>query len=462
VKAGIISVTALSLAVSAGSSLTASAASGPPGAGAHRLSGARTSASPAIDRVYDPVGANGVAQHELLTITQHLIAATSPKVFAGVAVSTRSGMVDLYLADTSPGARNSALAAVSAPQRGLIRIHHVPLAEAALNAVMSRTGTAVAGLLAARVPVQSYYPDFMSGRVVVRLYRPTAAQRASAAQAVASLPVRVTATRTAIVPVPPVTLPAAGQPASVAASGAGKNRGFDKPPWTGGDFITSTYSQIFHLCTDSWPVRLGTRQYIMTAGHCSRAGHKWNDFTLNSSKQRVGDRRLIGTGSKNELKGHHLDVQLIQASNMADVWSGSVFSNYRTKVRDSLTPPVGARICDDGAYEGTICGAKVNRSDYNACIISSDGKMCHLYRAHRPSGKVLIGQGDSGGPDYAAIGSTSHVSSAKGVGLNSLETVASLKCPHFSWRGRVCSNVMFFTGLNKILKFYHAKLRTRR
>jgi hypothetical protein len=88
--------------------------------------------------------------------------------------------------------------------------------------------------------------------------------------------------------------------------------------------------------------------------------------------------------------------------------------------------------------------------------------MCHLYRAHLPAGNVLIGQGDSGGPDYAAIGSTSHVTSVKGVGLNSLETVANLKCPHFSWRGRVCSNVMFFTGLNKILKRYNAKLRTRR
>jgi hypothetical protein len=445
--------------------LTAIAASKAPGAGADRPGGARTSASPAIDRqLYDPVGVNGVAQNELLQITRNVTTAMSPKVFAGVAVDTHAGMVDLYLANTSRGARTSAMAAVSAPQRGLIRIHQVPRSEAALNAVMSRTGTAVDRLLAARVPVQSYYPDFMSGAVVVRLYRPTAAQRARAAQAVASLPVRVTATRTAIVPVPPITVPAAKQqPASLAASSGGSNRAFDKPAWTGGDFIDSTYNGFYHFCTDSWPVKLGTTQYIMTAGHCAPAGHHWINLTLNRSEQPLGDRRLIGVGHKNELKtSHHLDVQLIAAPNFADVWSGRVLSNYRTKVRDHLTPPVGARICDDGAYEGTICGAKVNRGDYNSCIISSDGRMCHLYRAHRPAGKVLIGQGDSGGPDYVAIGDTSHVTSAKGVGLNSLETVANLTCPHFTWRGRVCSNVLFFTGLNKILKFYNAKLRTRR
>jgi Trypsin len=411
-------------------------------------------------QLYDPVGINGVAQHELLQITQNLTDGMSPKVFAGVAVDTHAGMVDLYLANTSPGARESAMATVATAQRGLIRIHHVAMSETALNAAMASTGSAVDRLLAARVPVQSYYPDFMGGRIVVRLYRPTAAQRARAAAAVTSLPVRLATTRTAIVPVPPATAPAR-QGAPAAASG-GKNRAFDKPAWTGGDFIDSTYSNFFHFCTDSWPIKIGSKQYITTAGHCSPSGHHWINMTLGrDGKTELGDKRLIGVGSKNELKSsHHLDVQVLKTSNMADVWSGQVLSNYRTKVRKSVTPPVGAKICDDGAYEGTICGIKVNKSDYNSCIVSSDGKMCHLYRAHRPKQKVAIGQGDSGGPDYIAIGSTSHVRSVKGVGLNSLETVANMKCPHFTWRGKVCSNVMFFTGLNKILKLYRAKLRT--
>jgi hypothetical protein len=186
-------------------------------------------------------------------------------------------------------------------------------------------------------------------------------------------------------------------------------------------------------------------------------------MTLNKNKQPLGDKKFIGKGQKNELKTrHHLDVQLLPAANLSLVWSGHILKNYATKVHSHLIPPVGTHVCQDGAYEGTICGAKVTRADHNACIVSSDGKMCHLYRASRPKGKVLIGQGDSGGPDYVAIGKTSHVSAAKGVGLNSLETVANLKCPAFTWRGKVCSNTMFFTGLNAILSFYHAKLRTRK
>ncbi len=384
----------------------------------------------------------------------------SSKVLAGVALDTHAGMLNVYLANTASGARASAMAAVPLADRSLIRIHHVPLSASVLNAKMASAGNVVDRLVAARVPVQSYYADFESGKVVVTLYKATTAQRSLAARAMRSLPVRLAATRTAIAPIKPVTMPATSP--TVAAAGHG-NRAFGHSPWLGGSFIDSTYSNFFHFCTDSWPIKIGKHNYLTTAGHCSPAGHRWINLTLNKNKQPLGDKKFIGKGQRNELKTkHHLDVQLLPAANLSLVWSGHVLKNYATKVHSHLIPPVGTHVCQDGAYEGTICGAKVTRSGHNVCIVSSDGKMCHLYRASRPKGKVLIGQGDSGGPDYVAIGKTSHVSSAKGVGLNSLETVANLKCPAFTWRGRVCSNVMYFTGLNAILSFYHAKLRTRR
>lgn len=388
----------------------------------------------------------------------------SSKVLAGVALDTHAGKLNLYLANTSSGVRAAAMAAVPLADRSLIRFHHVPLSESALNGFMARTGTVVDRLVAARVPVQSYYPDFESGRVVVTLYKATSAQRNLAARAMASLPVRLAATATKIAPIPAVTVRAnsVGPAATVAAVHHG-NRAFGHSPWLGGSFIDSTYGGFFHFCTDSWPIKIGRHEFLTTAGHCSPAGHRWINMTLNKNKRPLGDKKFIGKGQRNELKTrHHLDVQLLPAANLSLVWSGHVLKNYATKVHSHIVPPVGTHVCQDGAYEGTICGAKVTRNGHNVCIVSSDGKMCHLYRASRPKGKVLIGQGDSGGPDYVAIGRTSHVSAAKGVGLNSLETVANLRCPAFTWRGRVCSNVMFFTGLTAILRFYHAKLRTRR
>jgi hypothetical protein len=384
----------------------------------------------------------------------------SSKVLAGVALDTHAGMLNVYLANTSSGVRATAMAAVPLADRSLIRIHHVPLPESALNATMASTGTVVDRLVSAKIPVQSYYADFESGKVVVTLLRATAAQRSLAARAMRSLPVRIATTRTAIASIKPVTARATSP--TVAAKGHG-NRAFGHSPWLGGSFIDSTYGGFFHFCTDSWPIKIGTKNYLTTAGHCSPAGHQWINMTLNKNKQPLGDKKRIGGKAvRNELKTkHHLDVQLLPAANLSLVWSGHVLNNYATKVHSHLIPPVGTHVCQDGAYEGTICGAKVTRADHGACIVSSDGKMCHLYRASRPKGKVLIGQGDSGGPDYVAIGKTSHVSAAKGVGLNSLETVANLKCPAFTWRGKVCSNTMFFTSLNAILKFYHAKLRTR-
>lgn len=356
------------------------------------------------------------------------------------------------------------MASVPLADRTLIRIHHVPLSAAALNAAMSGTGSAVDRLLSAKVPVQSYYPDFESGRVVVTLYKPTKAQRATTARAVGSLPVRVTSTATAVQPIPAAVTsatPSSGVSASVSA--ARQNRAYGHSPFAGGSFIDSTYSNFFHFCTDSWPLKIGKSTYLTTAGHCSPAGHKWINLTLNKNKKPIGSRKFIGKGARNELKTKkHLDVQLLRTSNLPEVWSGVLLNNYLTKVKTHVVPPVGTHVCDDGAYEGTICGAKVSKSDHNACIVSSDGKMCNLYRASRPKGKVLIGQGDSGGPDYVAIGGTKHVTSAKGVGLNSLETAANMKCPHFTWRGKVCSNVMFFTSLTAILRIYHAKLRTKK
>jgi hypothetical protein len=205
-KTALISVTVLSLAVSVVSSVNAIAASRTPatGASASRSTSARAAAR-ADQQLYDPVGINGVAQSHLLSLSQSVTSAMSARVLAGVALNTHAGKLNLYLANTSSGVRATAMAAVPLADRSLIRIHHVPLSESALNAKVASTGTVVDRLVSARIPVQSYYADFESGKVVVTLYKATAAQRSLAVRATRSLPVRIAATRTAIASIKPVT-----------------------------------------------------------------------------------------------------------------------------------------------------------------------------------------------------------------------------------------------------------------
>jgi hypothetical protein len=449
-----MAVSAASLAVVALSSAGAVAAGSAP----HTHHAAR----PVMSRqLYDPVGANGVAQSELLRTAQRVTSALPRSVLAGVSVHTGAGTIDVYVARSAPGGAAAVRAAVPAGQRGLVRVHRVRYSQTALDAYMARTGSVAGRLAAARVPVQAWWRNFTRGVIVVSLYRPTPAQRRLAAHALRGLPVRLTSTATAIAPIPAVTTRAAAA-ALVPATLTGKNRAQDARPWTGGDFIDSTYGGLFHLCTDSWPIKIGTTLYVTTAGHCSPAGHKWINMTLNKNHQPVGDRKLIGTGTKNELSGKHVDAQLLPASNVPFVWSGQLLKNYRSAVQTHLIPPVGIKVCNDGAYEGTVCGAKVIKSHYDSCVATSVGTMCHLYMAQLPAGHVLVGEGDSGGPDYVAVVSGGRVTAAKGVGLNSLETVANLSCKFFTWRGKVCSNAMLFTGLTAILKSYGASLRVKK
>ena len=444
----------MALAVPALSAVGAVASSraAPPAGG-----GARAAVA---SRVFDPVGANGVAQSALLRLSQRVTASVPARVLAGVSVNTHAGIVNVYLA-RGAGGRTAVAAAVPARQAGLVRVHRVPLSGAALSAAMARAGSVAGRLAAGRVPVQSWWRDFTRGVIVVSLYRPTAAQKAAAVRALAGIPARVTATRVKIAPIPAVTAPAA---TGRAAALVGHNRAFDTSPFAGGDFIDSTFGGFFHFCTDSWPIKFGGKQYITTAGHCAPAGHKWIVLTLNKNKQPLGNRKVVGIGAKNRLKTrHHLDVQVLPTANVASVWSGKVLNNNLSAVRSHFIAPVGTKVCNDGAYEGTVCGAKIVKSHFDSCVVTSDGKMCHLYMAHKPAGEVLIGQGDSGGPDYVVLRTSGGlVTRVKGIGLNSLETVANLNCPFFKWRGPVCSNTMLFTGLNAILKSYSATLRTRR
>lgn len=404
-------------------------------------------------RLYDPVGANGVPQHELLSIAAELTAGAPRADYSGVALDTRRGIVTVYLANTSTGVLEQALARVPVAQRGLVQVRQVPLPLTTLNSYMARATDAVRRLLASHVDVRSWWPDFTRGVIAVVLYKPRPGQVAAARRALAGIPSAIGATTAA--------LSTTSDPTCPFPLTTGVNSACDTSPWTGADFTTNGGT-----CTDSWPIMMGASYYMLTAGHCTKAANSVDFVNEGDDSGSFGSDISIGTGEQNALNNtsSSVDAQLIPGSAgvttfLPQVWTGNTTGNVAAStplpVLGAATPPSGTSICSDGAYEGKVCGAVVQQDNYDSCQTSSEepGVMfCHTYEAMLSSG-VLLGKGDSGGPDFEITSS-----GVTGVGLNSLGNPGNLTCPAFTGRGPVCSNIAFFTGLNDILSHYGASL----
>lgn len=434
----------------------------PSGSGGH---GARDSRHLAVPRtavpagvprgLYDPVGADGIPQHELLQVASAM--RTADPDYAGVALDSRAGVVNLYLTSSSAAVRTRILRGVPAGLRTLVHVHQVPESQAALQGFLADTSTAVRRLNARRVPVQSWWPDFQHGVIGVVLYKPSATQLRLARAALAGIPVSLTTTTVRIVPTSLATRRAHAAPASFSNCTGVLNRACDTPAWAGGDFIDDQS----YACTDSWPVVIGSSYYLLTAGHCDVAGKTWlNGYSTTSVS--IGSGTTIGAGASNALQtSANLDAQLLPVATatgvVPSVWTGSYPQNSITQLLGNTSPVVGTVICNDGAFEGTICGAPV--SQVNTCVNNQSldyggtANFCSLDVASLPTGQVLTGQGDSGGPDYVA-----GPGGVFAAGLNSLENDDGLACPAFTNRNNVCSSTSYFTTTTAILAHYGATL----
>ena len=328
---------------------------------------------------------------------------------------------------------------------------------------MTKSHLIVTRLLESKVPIQAFWPDFMRGVIQVQLLRPASGDMQAATQAFKGMPAQFSTTTTPVAPLQPVRAPKGVKVPNGVQVHLGSNTANDTSPWAGGDFIIDPNAG--ELCTDGWPVSVGGQSYMTTAGHCS-LGDPWFNGTFDNDGNFIGDGDFIGTGSQNALSGSAIDSQLLATGVVPDVWTGNYPLNRTAAILGWHNPPVGESVCQGGAFEGTICGAKVSSSSYNACISiqNSDPQAsvtCHVYEAVNPPGVVLVGQGDSGGPAYTAIFSGQVLSDVSGIGSNTAELGENLSCPAFPWRGNVCSDTMLFTGLGAILNQYNGNLITQ-
>lgn len=174
------------------------------------------------------------------------------------------------------------------------------------------------------------------------------------------------------------------------------SRYHDTAPYWGGAAILNHDNGA--RCTSGFGVTSQGQSYLLTAGHCGRAGGGWWN----------GDRTLwIGTASAEHV-AH--DLMLIPAYAGGRIYDGGVGSGEFSKgVANWNWPFSGEWVCQSGSTSGAVCGIQ-NSSNftYSFCYTDMYGNyecLNDLILSRRPDNGIATRPGDSGGPVFSLWGS---------------------------------------------------------
>lgn len=178
----------------------------------------------------------------------------------------------------------------------------------------------------------------------------------------------------------------------------------DVAPFYGGARINNNDNTA--ACTAGWPVRIGSTEYMLTAGHCGRPGGGWNNGD---------DTAFIGTAT-HEHVAH--DLLLVQTNVANRMWDGPIGAGEFTKtvVGSDHTFP-GEWVCASGSVSGARCDYVVT----STFAFSVDGALDVYGNPETWNDLVLADYccgaagipGDSGGPVFGLSGSDAVI--AKGT-----------------------------------------------
>lgn len=258
-------------------------------------------------------------------------------------------------------------------------------------------------------------------------------------------------------------------PVAVSTGGAPAftTRWFDSPPYWGGAFIEGPTAD----CSDAFGVTgfNGASTYMLTAAHCG-AG-TWTTGGLVSGGTTL--RNTIGsTFSSGRKTG--LDVQLLLPPSGAAaggaVYTGAPIrpdqnnqgSNTGIPVTGSGSNAIGALVCTDGSFSGTICNVQVQLTNVTITYSPSENgvsTVTNLVQARKTDGTAANGNGDSGGPVIVIFNGTT--ARAQGV-ISGMRTGSGFTAPcvGFTPAGRVCSNTVFYADLNNAMNSLGVRINT--
>jgi hypothetical protein len=366
-----------------------------------------------------------------------------PGVYVGEVLTDNGSQVVVYLTQLQPSAE-SAIAAGTQP--GVVSFALAPRSLAYLNALDAQVTDDEPGLQQQGTNLVTWGPDFTTGRedITVQDLGPASTALLDRLFGAGNLVLSST------------TLGYAGV--------AVDDRAADTPPWNGGDYTIDTdLKRLFQeACTTGYGASGGGQQYLVTAGHCILTG---NDVV--NQEPDAKHKRTMGvastTGSLGDKKG--IDAGLIDTTKYGGsskaIYSGSSSTGVEADVSGSASSPRGDQVCDDGAFEGLVCGLVIQNT-MPECIKEQVRfgivyTVCDVERAQRTDGAIVVGDGDSGGPVFRYRGNLLYATGivTSGAGKN-------VKC-HTQFKGwdtRYCNSVLFYTNIGAILKEFNVHLIT--
>jgi hypothetical protein len=211
----------------------------------------------------------------------------------------------------------------------------------------------------------------------------------------------------------------------------------DFAPWSAGAFINVAG---VGTCTSGPGVRVGSTEYMLTAGHCGTATGQ----LVRQGHPDVPQVPMENVGTIANRSGYpNLDAMLVTAN-----VSPTLYRSWYNLSLVSSTPwesLVNQTVCTGGAFTGESCNLHIVR--VNFCGTTS----CGLTSAGR-NGSIAAGEGDSGGPVYILAPALQYSGIIKGSASD------SIVCGNYPSGYRNCYEYITFTRIQNTLSYFGASL----
>jgi hypothetical protein len=165
----------------------------------------------------------------------------------------------------------------------------------------------------------------------------------------------------------------------------------DSSPWKGG---IATIHGGSSGCSSGFAVLSGSAGRLLSARHCDPGAN---------AAVTDGAGQTIASGGSTVSGKASIDSLLIDPSaspaTTPKVYTGGYSSTTTATVKNYASNWPGDAVCAAGAARGTHCGTVYDDSD----SANVDGVSVNVIQVSAPSGSIMAGHGDSGGPVYRTV-----------------------------------------------------------
>jgi hypothetical protein len=168
----------------------------------------------------------------------------------------------------------------------------------------------------------------------------------------------------------------------------------DSAPWKGGARTRHPLADGTGMCTSGFAVLVGSDGRLITAGHCDDTGN---------APMQDGAGQTISPGGASSAYLGEIDSLLVDPSaspsTTPSIFRGGYETSTTSTVKGWASNWPGDPVCSSGASTGEHCGTVYDDSD----TVLINGYNVGVIQVSAPSGQIMGGQGDSGGPMFTKV-----------------------------------------------------------